>query len=439
MIGQVVLALAILIGLHEAGHMLAAKAFGMRVEKFSIGFPPKIFSFKAGETEYSLGAIPLGGFVKISGMIDESLDMESMASEPEPWEFRAKPAWQRLIVMMGGIIVNVILGVIIFISLTYFYGDEYIPREEVVKHGIVAGDYGQEIGLKTGDKITELNGTAYKSFNDLKGVDAILEDDSYYTVERGGKELRVNIPPNVLEVMSDKEKAANFFEIRFPFVVDAFSDNIPYAKESGLQKGDKILAVNGKAITYFDELQEEVQQNRDGKVELTVLRGEERLNLTSKVDTAGYMGMQPKPELNMATQTYNFGESLNLGTDRAFGSVVANVKGFGTVISRWLDGDASLGKSVKGPMGIATIYGGEWIWAKFWSITAILSMWLAFVNFLPIPALDGGHVMFLSYEMISGTKPSDKFLEVAQKVGMAIVLTLMILVLGNDFWQMIFG
>ncbi len=439
MIGQVVLALAILIGLHEAGHMLAAKAFGMRVEKFSIGFPPKIFGFKAGETEYSLGAIPLGGFVKISGMIDESLDMESMASEPEPWEFRAKPAWQRLIVMMGGIIVNIILGILIFITLTYYYGDEYIPREEVVKHGIVTGEYGEQIGLQTGDKITELNGKTYKSFNDLKGADAILEDDSYYTVQRNNETLRVNIPPNVLEIMSDKETAGNFFGIRFPFTVGNFSKDYTYAKDAGLEIGDRIVAVNDQPITYFDEFQNIVQENKGEQIKLTVLRDSQELNLTSEVDTAGIVGLEANMEIDLARQTYNLGESLDLGIERAFGSLWANIKGFGTVISRWIDGNANLGKSVKGPLGIADIYGGEWIWAKFWSITAILSMWLAFVNFLPIPALDGGHVMFLSYEMISGSKPSDKFMEVAQKVGMAIVFTLMILVIGNDIFQKIFG
>jgi regulator of sigma E protease len=206
-----------------------------------------------------------------------------------------------------------------------------------------------------------------------------------------------------------------------------------------LEIGDRIVAVNDQPITYFDEFQNIVQENKGEQIKLTVLRDSQELNLTSEVDTAGIVGLEANMEIDLARQTYNLGESLDLGIERAFGSLWANIKGFGTVISRWIDGNANLGKSVKGPLGIADIYGGEWIWAKFWSITAILSMWLAFVNFLPIPALDGGHVMFLSYEMISGSKPSDKFMEVAQKVGMAIVFTLMILVIGNDIFQKIFG
>ena len=204
MAAQIILSLSILVGLHEAGHMFAAKYFGMRVEQFSIGFPPKIFGVQYGETEYSLGAIPLGGFVKISGMIDESMDVEAMKEAPKDYEFRAKPAWQRLIVMMGGIIVNVITGIVIFIFLEYSYGDQFITKEEVNKHGIVAYELGQEIGLETGDKIMAINGEDFVQFRDVMGGKALLADTPYYTVERNGKEIRVDIPEDFIEKLSDK-------------------------------------------------------------------------------------------------------------------------------------------------------------------------------------------------------------------------------------------
>ena len=200
MTAQIILSLSILVGLHEMGHLLAAKAFGMRVEQFSIGFPPKIFSFKYGETEYALSAIPLGGFVKISGMIDESMDVEAMKEPPKPYEFRSKPAWQRLIVMLGGIIVNVITGIVIFISLTYIYGDTFISNEAVNEHGgIVAYELGQELGLQTGDKIVKVNGKEVEDFSEILDPHVFMGDGAYYTVERNGKMVNIPIPGNFIE------------------------------------------------------------------------------------------------------------------------------------------------------------------------------------------------------------------------------------------------
>lgn len=453
MIGQLLLGLSILIGLHELGHMLTAKFFGMRVEKFSIGFPPKIFSFKAGETEYALGAIPLGGFVKISGMIDESLDMESMSSEPQPWEFRAKPAWQRLIVMMGGIIVNVILGIIIFVFLTYRYGDTYIPREEVLEHGIVALEYGQKIGLQTGDKILQVNGKSYDRFSDVaRGTDVLLGESSYYTVQRDGKTIDVPIPPDLLEIFTDKNTADQFITIRMPFKIGEVVKG-SNAEKAGLQAGDRILAVNGQRFGYFDEFTEMLTAQSGKEVQFTVLRGEapakaqeveetqytvndeqlgNTIQLTAQVDEEGKVGFRPEPILVVRQEQYGLVESIGEGTEKAFQSVWLNIRGFGKIFS----GDVNVSKSVKGPIGIREIYGGTWDWARFWTITGLLSMWLAFVNFLPIPALDGGHVMFLTYEMISGSRPSDKFLEVAQKAGMIIIFAIMGLVLFNDIFNL---
>lgn len=258
MTAQLLLGLSILVGLHEAGHLLTAKMFGMRVEKFFIGFPPKITGFKYGETEYALGAVPLGGFVKISGMIDESLDTKQMKSEPQPWEFRAKPAWQRLIVMLGGIMVNVITGIFIFILMVYFLGETYFPLKEVNKHGIYVSKLGEEIGLQTGDKIIAMNGQPIERFEDLRNPKFLLEDQSYYTVLRNNEEIKIAIPSNFLDKLSDKENAGSFIEPLYPFTVGELQDGMP-AKKAGLQTGDKIVAISDKPVQYFQELRNVLQ------------------------------------------------------------------------------------------------------------------------------------------------------------------------------------
>ncbi len=442
MTAQILLALSILVGLHEMGHLLAAKFFGMRVEKFSIGFPPKIFGVQWGETEYSIGAIPLGGFVKISGMIDESLDTASMSEEPEPWEFRAKPAWQRLIVMMGGIIVNVITGIVIFVIMTYNLGETYIPKEEVMEHGIVAYDLAQEIGLQTGDKIVKVNGQDYEKFEDLAGPDVFLADNTYYTVQRGAETLEVSIPGNFIENFSDKSSARQFIDIRTPFKIVEIKEGSP-ADQAGLQEGDKITAVNGQPITYFDEFQTILKENPGKQLNLEVARPADAtvenpvyqtMQLTATPDEEGLMGFYSIPIIDEAHIDYTFAQSIPLGTEQAFEAVWVNILAFGKIFK----GELSASKSLSGPIGIAQIFGGTWNWVRFWGLTALLSMVLAFMNFLPIPALDGGHVMFLLYEMVSGRKPSDQFLEGAQKVGMVLLLSLMVFVIFNDIFKAIF-
>lgn len=442
MAAQLLLGLSILVGLHELGHLVAAKVFGMRVEQYYIGFPPKIFGFRFGETEYNLGAIPLGGFVKISGMIDESLDTEKLSEEPKEWEFRAKPAWQRLIVMMGGIIINVITGIVIFIILTYQFGDSYLPREEVLKHGIVAYDLGKEIGLETGDKITQVNGQEYQSFSDLVGPDVFLDDSSYYTVERNGQTLQVPIPRGFLDKISDRESASNFFDPRFPFeVLDVEKGS--NADKAGLRTGDKIVSVNGQAITYFDELQHLLTENSNQEVSLEIVRKSEDEpetvigqveTLKAQVSAEGTLGFYTKRLVELGSTNYTFAQAVPKGTEEAFNIVWVSIRGIGKIFS----GEVSASKSISGPIGIAQIFGGTWDWYRFWRMTGLLSMVLAFTNFLPIPALDGGHVAFLTYEIVSGRKPSDKFLEGAQKVGMVILLSLMTFAIFNDIFKIFF-
>lgn len=428
MAGQLLLALSILVGLHEMGHLLAAKWFGMRVEKFSIGFPPKIWGKQFGETEYSIGMIPLGGFVKISGMIDESLDTKSLSDEPEPWEFRAKPAWQRLIVMLGGIIVNVFTGIIIFIALSYSQGLDYITKEELNKNGIVAYDLAYQLGLRTGDKILNVNGKDYEKFSDLRSPDILLGTDGYYTVERNGEILRIDIPNDFIDKFSDKKAA--FFLPREPFKVGEVSEG-SNAEKGGLVTGDEFVVINGGRIGYFDQFKAALDSSAGKQVVTTVRRGDELVELAFNVTEEGTIGFRPETGLVRSHRDYSFGESISVGTVEAFNVVFYNIKAFGKMFA----GDVSPTKSLSGPIGIAKFFGPNWDWINFWRNTGLISMVLAFMNLLPIPALDGGHVVFLTWEIVTGKKPSDKFLENAQKVGMVLLLLIMGFAFFNDIFK----
>jgi len=432
MIAQIILSLSILVGLHELGHLLAAKYYGMRVEQYSIGFPPKIFGVKYGETIYSIGAIPLGGFVKISGMIDESLDTDKMKEEPKSWEFRSKPAWQRLIVMMGGIIINVILGIIIFIFLNYHFGETYVTKDEVNKYGIYAFDLAKDLGLQTGDKIVEINGQDYEKFRDIYGAEVMLGSESYYTVDRDGEIINIPIPADFIERLNEKGKESGFIDLLYPYEVGKVAKKSA-AEKAGLLTGDKILEVNDQSVIYFQVLREVLQENKGQEVTLKIERDNQPMMLKVQVDDKGVIGFFANSLLETHRIQYTFIEAVNAGIKESFQVTILNIRGLGKVIR----GEVSR-KSVKSVIGIAEYFGGTWDWRNFWFLTGMLSMWLAFLNFLPIPALDGGHVMFLGYEIISGRKPSDKVMEGAQKFGMAFLLVLMVFLIGNDIVNVIF-
>ncbi len=426
MAGQLLLGLSILVILHELGHFLAARAFGIKVEKFYLFFDAygfKLFKFKYGDTEYGVGWLPLGGYVKIAGMIDESMDTEQMEQPMQPWEFRSKPAWQRLIVMLGGIIVNIIVGCVIFWIMTFKYGQTYTPNAAVV-NGIHAGPVGKEIGLQSGDKIIAINGQKVMRFEEIKSSKVLL-DKTTLTVARGNKTLYVKVPDDFLNKIADAKGL--FVEPRYTSTVDSIIPNSPSAK-AGFQKADRIVSVNGKDVNFQDEVKAIITAAKNTTAKVNVRRNDQIVSLNVAVDSLGTIGyFQKYSEIKRETTHYGFFEAFPVGVKMALNSFMDNVKGIGKI----LKGDASA-RNISSPIGIAKIYGAEFDWINFWSLTALISIGLAFMNLLPIPALDGGHVVFLLIEMIKGSPVSDAIMEKAQIGGFLILISLMIFAFGND-------
>ena len=432
MIIQFLLGLSIIVGLHELGHLLFAKLFGMRVESYAIGFPPKLFRFQWGETEYSIGAIPLGGAVKIAGMIDESLDTASLTSAPQPWEFRAKPAWQRLVVMLGGIFFNVCSGIIIYIALTLAMGDTYLPKEEVNKHGIVPNALGSSLGFQEGDQIINISGQDFDKFTDVLKPYTLLARDSYYTVLRGDQTVRIDIPANFVERLADAKGQGDFVTPRMPFTVGQVQPSSG-AAQAGLQPDDQLVEVAGKATPYFHQIRAVLAANAGKQVLIRYVRAGVTQCTTAEVSAAGKLGFQPKLLLNYTRRSYSLGQAMATGTWRTFDVIRTNLVALGKVLT----GQISASKSLSGPIGIVQVFGKNFDWVQFWSITGFLSLALAFTNLLPIPALDGGHALWLLYELITGRRLSDKFLETAQKIGIGILLLLIGYAIVNDLYKLL--
>lgn len=430
MVGQLLLGLSILVILHELGHFLAARAFGIKVEKFYLFFDAwniSLFKFNFKGVEYGVGWLPLGGYVKIAGMIDESMDTDQMAGPPQPWEFRSKPAWQRLIVMLAGVFVNIVLGIFIFWMLTLRYGETYIPNDSV-KYGIVPGTIGTEIGLKAGDKITKVNGKEIVRFEELMSSKVLL-GGSTLTVLRDGKTLDIHVPEGVLNEIAD----LGIEEFISPFPRSKFSvDSVvkgSAAQTAGLLKGDSIVKIDNQPVQFFDQLRAGLETKKNKDIDLTVKRNEQLIDLKAKVTTEGSLGFSrtiDTPELKR--KTFSLFTALPVGAAKAIGSFTDNAKGIGKVVT----GQIKANKAFSGPVAIAGMFGSQFDWVKFWGLVGLLSMALALMNLLPIPALDGGHALFLIIEMIKGKPLSDKFLERAQMVGFFILVALMIFVFGND-------
>ena len=424
-----ILIISILVILHELGHFIPAKYFKTKVEKFYLFFDVKfsLLKKKIGETEYGIGWLPLGGYVKIAGMIDESMDTEQMKKDPEPWEFRSKPAWQRLIIMLGGVIVNFFLAWIIYTFLLFNNGDTYIPSDNL-KYGIQVDSIGEKLGLRTGDKILKVDGKKATRFNDAK-LDIILGDD--ITVDRDGKELTFPITDEGKKEVFQTQ-GRNFVNYRSKAIIALVADS-SIAKKAGIMPGDEIVGVNGKEIAYWDEFRNTIGNSANKNLDISVRRDGrlEQLNLT--VPDEGIIGIQLDYKDLSVTKTYGFFEAIPAGFNRTIKVLTDQIRQFKVIFNTKTEAY----KQVKGPIGIVDMMPETWNWTFFWSFMAMFSVWLAFLNILPIPALDGGHVMFLLYEMISGRPPSEKVLEKGQIIGFVILMGLMIVIFGNDIWNII--
>jgi len=428
MAGQLILALSIIVTIHEFGHFIAARAFGIRVEKFFLFFDAwgiKLFKFKKGDTEYGIGWLPLGGYVKISGMIDESMDKEAMKLPPKDYEFRSKPAWQRLIVMLGGVVMNFILGIALMTFVTLKYEKEYLPVESI-NTGIYAYDLGKKIGFETGDKLVSVNGEKLDRFSDITSQSNLM--GATVTVLRNGEEVEIIIPDDFYKNYT-KSRPLFIRADNYAFSIDSVLADGP-ADKAGVLSGDKILFVDSVEINSFGDFRNSVVNNGGETVAFKLLRANDTLNLNVNVDSAGLVGVFTNiPPYKY--KDYSLADGLKYGWNDGISVLEANAKGFGKIFS----GKEKATDSLQGPIGIATIYGSEWKWHRFWFLTAMISLILAFMNLLPIPALDGGHVVFLTIEAITRRKLSDKFMEKAQMVGMVLLLGLMVFVIGNDIWK----
>jgi regulator of sigma E protease len=433
---QFLLSLSLLIVLHEFGHYLPAKLFKTRVEKFYLFFDAwgkKLFSFTKGGTEYGVGWLPLGGYVKISGMIDESMDLEQMAKDPEPWEFRSKPAWQRLIIMLGGVFVNFVLGFLIYIMLFNVWGENVVKSEDV-KYGFGVAKVLEQYGVEQGDNILLVNGEKMDDVRDINNY-LLLRNVETMTVKHvNGETEQIKLPEDI-DMQIFQSTGMTAMTPRFPFTLGEVSED-SNAEKGGLLKTDKIIAVNDVPVTYWSEVTFGIQNSKEF-VNLKVDRNGQIKDLKIELGKNGKIGVGPKPAdedyITITEKEFSFSESISRGTSEAYWKLHDIVVQFKFVFTS--KGATSLG----GFIAIGNIFPSTWSWPAFWAITAFLSLMLGFMNLLPIPALDGGHVLFTLWEMITGRKPSDKFLEYAQIGGFIFLMGLLLLANGNDIYKWITG
>lgn len=475
---QLILALSILVIIHEFGHFIASRIFGVRVEKFYMFFDWKFSIFRCKKvngawkfkffcknepekyitheridpvakkkeyeyepidlntlpeddwrkaedsTEFGLGWVPLGGYCKIAGMIDESMDQAQMSQEPQPWEFRTKPAWQRLIIMIGGVCMNVILAFVIYIGLIASYGEQYISTEEVNKYGIAVDSLGYNLGLRDGDKIITVGGEYIEDFSQIP-MALILEDTKYIDVERDGQEMRVELPE---DAVSQLIKARSMFiSTRMPFVVGGFS-NGSYAEKAGMLPNDQIIAINEVETPYFQDFKKNIVNYRDQDVDMMIVREGDTMVMPVHVGGDATIGVYAAQMLEISTKEYSFWQSI----PRGFKKTGKELSDYWKQLKLIFNPSTGAYESLGGFIAIGSIFPDSFIWEQFWRMTAFLSIILAVMNILPIPGLDGGHVLFLIWEVVTGRKPSDKFLERATTIGFIFLLILIIYANGND-------
>ncbi len=434
---QLLLSLSLLVVLHEAGHFMFARLFKTRVEKFYLFFNPwfSLFKVQKGDTEYGIGWLPLGGYVKISGMIDESMDKEAMKLPPQPYEFRAKPAWQRLLIMLGGVMMNFIFALVIYIGVLYAWGEQYLPTENV-KYGIVANEQGQKIGFQTGDKILTVDNQYIEQFHKVVPT-IVLDAAKTVQVERDGQKIDIEISGEDLAILL---KSKGIWEERIPYDVQIGKLTKDYpAISAGLLVGDVLGKVDGNSFAFYDEFRSYLEAKNGSAIELEITRDGEKMTKSIEVGEDGKIGFYPafnNPDVfEWKTIKYGFIESIPAGINRGVQTTKNYLKQFKLIFNKETKGYESLG----GFATIGNIFAPTWDWAHFWNMTAFISIILAIMNLLPIPALDGGHVMFLFGEMISGRKPGEKFLEYAQIAGMVLLLGLVLYANANDIIKMING
>ncbi len=432
---QFLLSLTILVLVHEFGHFILAKVFKVRVEKFyiffNLGF--SLFKKKIGETEYGIGWLPLGGYVKLSGMIDESMDKEQMKKPPQPWEFRSKPAWQRLLIMLGGIIMNTLFAFVIYIGITAAWGTDYIPAQEVKQ--VAVDSLGQELGMRSGDRIISVNGKQVERYRDIY-VNLILDEPHSLQVVRGSDTVNI--------VLTDHDLASviehgPFFTPRMPFVVVGFLDTTKSsAYKAGIRPGDRIIAIAGQPIQYFDQARAILMAHKSENIQVKAVRGNDTLSFNVALPESGYLGVYADTDLSkyypVRTRHYSFFEAIPAGIRLTFKQIGSYLKQFKLIFNPQTKAYKSVGSFI----AIGNLFPRAWDWQYFWSITAFLSIVFAVINLLPIPGLDGGHALFALWEIVTGRRPSDKFLEYAQMVGMAIILMLFILAMWNDLARFVF-
>jgi regulator of sigma E protease len=436
---QFILSFGILVILHELGHFLTARWFKCRVEKFYLFFNPwfSLFKKKIGDTEYGIGWVPFGGYVKIAGMIDESMDKEQMAQPPQPWEFRSKPAWQRLIIMLGGVTMNVLLAFTIFIMIMWTWGDRYIPVS-ALKYGIYADTLGREIGLRDGDNIIAVGGKPVIRTNKI-GSEIIMNEAKSVTITRDGKQMELPIPTGFISQLS-KNRFDHFFGARYPQIIDSVTPEVKVLKGPAIQKGDTLIGVDGRPIRYATDLFRDTTFAyvvRESKETETFKRGNDTITVLlarTEKHGSGIIFKTPDEVLGVVQINYTLLQAIPAGISKSATTLrdyIRNLKLLFT--SKEMKVQDNLGSVAS----FASVFPSEWDWESFWTLTAIFSILLAFMNVLPIPALDGGHALFTLYEMISGRKPSDKFMEYSQLVGMVLLFSLMAYAMGLDFFRFV--
>ena len=431
---QVILALGILILVHEFGHFFFAKLFGIRVDKFFLFFDAggfKLLSTKTGwfarlfpkatqwETEYGIGWLPRGGYCKIAGMIDESMDTEHLKTEPQPWEFRTKPAWQRLLVMAGGVLFNFIFAVMTYSTILGIWGEAYIKNDG---NGIYVNELAYEMGFRNGDRILAFDDYIPEDFSMLQ-ADLVRENTHRVTVLRQGDTLNIYIDQNMIgEVL----QSPGMFSLAHPFIVSSVAEN-SLNKEADLQSGDRIIAIDSMRTEFVQDAWKILGEKKGGQVLATITRQADTLTRTMQVDTSGMLGVYlQSPEVQ--TREYTFLSAIPAGFTKTFSTIGGYLKDLKLVFTPKTEAYKSVGSFI----AIGQIFPSAWDWHAFLSIIALLSIMLAVMNLLPIPALDGGHIVFTLYEMITGRKPDDRFLMVTQMIGMILILGLMFLAIGND-------